>query len=286
MNRLYQIRDWNLYFENNKSRERDRLTWCAIPNKQDGLEYRSLMGMESGEAMYGAFVAVVLVASKQKRPRDGHLTGTGRADGRPYTPRELALKTSVSEATIARMLAVCSSQSVYWIDTYIEGVLQVPAECPFGALAMPAECPPSVQERKERKEGKERKKEMPEASLSPQDPSSQERHQAFEAWWKFYRDRTGRGTDKQDTVESYLRLSDEEQAGLMAWTLAWFEKRDKLAGAKVFVAEPPDPKRFIRKKRWNDELSLPSVRPALPSQPDAVREQWARAGKGVEGGEK
>ena len=139
---VYRIKDWDLHFENNKSRERDRLTWCAIPNKQDGLEYGRLMERPDGEELYGAFVAVVLVASKQKRPRDGHLTGTGRADGTPYTAADLAIKTKAKEAVISRMLAVCSSASIEWIEVYVDG-----------ARRAPAECPPSAQGRKGR-EGK------------------------------------------------------------------------------------------------------------------------------------
>jgi hypothetical protein len=130
----YRIRNWEKHFENSKSRERDACSWCPIPNKQDGLGYGRLMAMPNGEALYGAFVAVVLVASKQRKPRGGHLTDTGRADGVPYTAADLAIKTKVPEATMERMLIAASSASVGWIETYVASARVVPAECPPSAL--------------------------------------------------------------------------------------------------------------------------------------------------------
>lgn len=129
---VYQIRDWNSHFENNKSRERDACSWVPIPNKQDGLGYGTLLRMPNGPALYGAFVAVVLVASKQCSPRDGHLTDTGRADGCPHTAETLSIKTQMPEKLISEMLTVCSSERIGWITTYTSA-RKVPARCPPGA---------------------------------------------------------------------------------------------------------------------------------------------------------
>ena len=144
----YQIKDWDVHFENNKSRERDKCSWCPIPNKQDGLGYGRLLRMRDGVALYGAFVAVVLVCSKQNRPRHGHLTDTGRADGRPLDAECLSIMTQIPIAVIDRMLKACSDVSVGWLIAY-DG----------SARVVPAECPPSAQEGKEGKEEKEKKEE-------------------------------------------------------------------------------------------------------------------------------
>lgn len=130
----YRIKDWNEHFENNKSRERDACSWCAIPNKQDGLGYGRLLRRKNGAALYGAFVAVVLTASKQKRPRDGHLTDTGRADGCPYTADDLSVKTQIPVSLITEMLDAVSDVSIGWIECYGDSARRVPAECPPSAL--------------------------------------------------------------------------------------------------------------------------------------------------------
>jgi len=98
---------------------------------------------DDGPAIYGAFIAVVLMCSKQSRPRDGHLTDTGGAKGRPLAPKEISVKTKVPPNLIKRMLDVTCSESIGWIRV-------------LGSV--PAECPPSVEEGKGR-EGKGREEE-------------------------------------------------------------------------------------------------------------------------------
>ena len=111
---IYQIKNWNTHYENAKSRETERCRFCCIPNKQDGLGYGLLLAEPNGEALYGAFVAVVLVASKQKN-RDGWLTDNGLPTGHPLTARLLSVKCRISEATIARMLEVAATTDIDWI---------------------------------------------------------------------------------------------------------------------------------------------------------------------------
>ena len=137
----YRIKGWDDHYENNKSRERERCSFCCIPNKQDGLGYGMLMREKDGESLYGAFVAVVLVASKQKK-RKGYLTADGVPGECPLSARQLSVKCQFKESTIQRMLDVCSTNEIGWIE------------------AMPAECPPSALEGKE---GKERREAIPPA---------------------------------------------------------------------------------------------------------------------------
>lgn len=148
MSLRYQILDWDRHYENSKSRERDVLTWCPVPNKQDGLGYGRLLSEPDGPALYGAFVAVVLVASKQRRPRHGHLTGNGRSDGAPYSADDLSVKTRIGRDVIARMLEITCSASVGWIAAYDASARQVPAECPPTARQVPANDPPAALEGK------------------------------------------------------------------------------------------------------------------------------------------
>ncbi len=113
-----------------------------------------------------------------------------------------------------------------------------------------------------------------ELTLSGQDqgpPSASADRTRFEAWWVVYRTRTGRGTDKEDTWQAYQRLPEADKAHLLERTEAWFAKREAIAAAKAFVAQPPDPKRFIRKHRWDDELAVPPGR----ASPGGEGRDWA-----------
>lgn len=143
---LYRIKDWNDHFENNKSREREKCSFCCVPNKQDGLGYGTLLAMPDGEAMYGAFVAVVLVCSKHKK-RGGWITDNGMPGGCPLSARQLSVKCRFSEATIQKMLDAVSANEIGWIERVDRNADAVPAECPPGAL--------EGKEGKGKKEGKE-----------------------------------------------------------------------------------------------------------------------------------
>ena len=114
------------------------------------------------------------------------------------------------------------------------------------------------------------------AALSP---GSQRRHKYpewFAAWWKLYVHNTGRGTEKRETFQAAQRLGPDEQGALAVVTEAWFGQRERLHQAGAFVAEAPDPIRFIRHRRWEDELSVPSngnpngatARPPAPTPED------------------
>ena len=114
---LYRIADWQGNFENAKSRTIDKKSWCALPNKQDGLGYCMLMEHKNGAALYGAFVATVLMASKQPMNREGYLTDTGRIDGVPYTSMHISLRTRVPEKIVQEMLEYVST-NIGWIIAY------------------------------------------------------------------------------------------------------------------------------------------------------------------------
>lgn len=61
----YRIRDWDRHFENASSRKLKRLDWIALPNKMDGEGYTALVDHPNGAAHFGAWVAIVEIASKQ-----------------------------------------------------------------------------------------------------------------------------------------------------------------------------------------------------------------------------
>lgn len=115
----YRIKDWDEIYENAGSRKVQSTAWVPIPNKQDGLGYATLLLYKNGEAMYGAFVAAVLKASKLPRDavdRHGWLTDDGKPKGRPLSCGQLALTTHFNEETVKEMLEACSSEEIDWIE--------------------------------------------------------------------------------------------------------------------------------------------------------------------------
>jgi hypothetical protein len=61
---LIEIADWNKYYENNRSREIKETEWVPLPNKQGGDGYTELLDHPNGSAHYGAWCALLAVASK------------------------------------------------------------------------------------------------------------------------------------------------------------------------------------------------------------------------------
>lgn len=64
MEKALRIVGWEKHFENNRTRELKRLDWVPIPNKMDGDGYTELVDHPSGGAHFGAWCAIVEVASK------------------------------------------------------------------------------------------------------------------------------------------------------------------------------------------------------------------------------
>lgn len=135
MVKLYQICRWDEVYENNKSRLIDQCSWCPIPNKQDGLGYgRILLDPDGqGAAIYGCFVSIVLMASKQPPKREGWLTDTGRKDGRPLDATAISIKTRMLSGLVETTLQRMCMEDVGWMRVMDTSALQVPSKCPPSA---------------------------------------------------------------------------------------------------------------------------------------------------------
>ena len=65
MSILYRVRNFSEYYETAESRKLQRLSWIALPTKQEGDGYTELMGgHENGCAHFGAWTAILQLASK------------------------------------------------------------------------------------------------------------------------------------------------------------------------------------------------------------------------------
>lgn len=107
---LYRIANWSSLYENNRTRELKSLTWVPFPNSHDGDGYTALMSHKNAEALLGAFVVIVQVASKCD-PRGTLLRGPAM----PHTAASIARITRFSERTIQQCFDACCDREIGWI---------------------------------------------------------------------------------------------------------------------------------------------------------------------------
>lgn len=107
---LYRIKDWSKHFENNRTRDLLRMTFVCVPNKQDGDGYTDLLDHPDGVAHYGAWMAIILAASKCGT-RGTLLRGTGEPHDARSLSRMTRVPVSVIQATLPRLV------SIGWIET-------------------------------------------------------------------------------------------------------------------------------------------------------------------------
>lgn len=124
---MYRIVNWNEHFENNRTRELKVLHWVPVPNKHDGDGYTDLLDHVDGPAHYGAWCAIIGVASKCE-PR-----GTLLRDGaRPHDARTLARMThfpvAAMEGALGRLV-----HPIGWLEVVPDPVPQ------NGVTAIPQE---------------------------------------------------------------------------------------------------------------------------------------------------
>ena len=118
---IYRVRDWDLHFENNRTRELRRLAWVPVPNKHDGDGYNELIDRRNGAAMLGAWIAIVQVASKCD-PR-----GTLMRDGvNPHTPHSLARKTRLPATCFEAAIPVL--MQIGWLEELNADLKPIPHE--------------------------------------------------------------------------------------------------------------------------------------------------------------
>jgi hypothetical protein len=113
--RLLRVRRWDEAFESAKSRTYGIKGQTYMPNKQ-GLGYVRIVREPGGPGLYGAWCAMINLLSRQSKPRQGYLTDTGRIDGCPYSAADIADLTLMPPELVQRMLELCTSQAVGWLE--------------------------------------------------------------------------------------------------------------------------------------------------------------------------
>jgi len=157
---IYKIIDWNIHFENNRSRSVENLRWVCVPNRHDGEGYSLIMEQDDAAELFAAWVLILQVASKcQVR---GSLV---RNDGTPLTAESLSIKTRADKAWFEKALNFFTHK-VKWLDCQ-PTVRQVSADCQAGDTQVT------------KKEGKQKK--GIEGKASKARPQSRE---AFDAYFR------------------------------------------------------------------------------------------------------
>lgn len=142
--KLYRIKNWSDYYENNRTRDLKRLAWVPLPNNHDSDGYTILVERKNGAALFGAWVALVQVAS-----RCG-LRGTlMRSTETPHNSASLERITRIPAEIFEEMLKITEFECK-WVES--EEVAEIPQEGAVTPLPHPAG---GCLEGKERKKGTE-----------------------------------------------------------------------------------------------------------------------------------
>ena len=117
---MLKIKNWEQY-ENNRTRNMAEMRWVPVPNRFDGDQITEVI--EEGSAIYGVWVAVLLVASRCK-PR-GELI---RENGEPHDAKTLARRTRLPQKDFDRAIPILISAGLIERCTNAAGDRQESAE--------------------------------------------------------------------------------------------------------------------------------------------------------------
>ena len=138
----YEVVDWKEHYENNRTRELKHMAWVPIPNKQDGDGYTELLDHPNGAAHFGAWNALLQVASKCD-PRGSLLRDSGYPHDNVSLSRMTRIPEKVWNEALPRLV------KIGWI-TFCD----IPQDDASKPQDDAGECPRTEQKGTERKEKK------------------------------------------------------------------------------------------------------------------------------------
>lgn len=142
--KLYSIRNWSEWFENNRSKTVKDLSWVAIPNRHDGEHFSAIMLHKHGAEIFSAWILIIQVASRCQ-PRGTLL----RDGGKPHSPQSLSIKTRAPAIWFERGLEFLE-EFTDWLE-----VKEFALGCQPPVSHLSASCQAGDEERMEGMEGKE-----------------------------------------------------------------------------------------------------------------------------------
>lgn len=195
---LYRIKDWDKHFENNRTRELKALQWVPFPNKHDGDGYTELLDHKDGPSHFGAWVAIVQVASRCDE------RGTlSRAGARPHDAASLSRMTRIPqpvlEAAIKRLV------SIGWLEvTHCE---HETCEIPHDGAALESHDGAALTEGNGR-EGKGKKRREEKGKEPPPIPAALDSPAFRSAWsdWVKHRSEIGKPLKPTQTAKQLAEM--------------------------------------------------------------------------------
>lgn len=231
---LYRIARWNEIYETHETRKLVRLNWVPVPNKHDGLGYRTVAAEKDGAALFGAWNLILQVASKSDRTHRGTLI---RGDT-PLTAASLAIITGFPERLFQRALSYFSQHSIGWLLAE-----QWQTDLPFSPDA-PGDAPENLPDEGKGREGKEGKEKRQAASPMPLPFSSDSFAQAWAMFGQHRRElrKPLTPTASKMALEQLERMGEDRAIAAIKHTIAkgWQGIREP-DGPPVARYSPPKP---------------------------------------------
>ena len=104
---MLEIKNYSKIYENNRTRDLKTVKWIPLPCKLDGDGYCSIMDLEDGPAVFGAWIACLEVVARTK----GIFI---RSNGEPHSADSLSRITRIDSLIISRMIMVC--KEIGWLS--------------------------------------------------------------------------------------------------------------------------------------------------------------------------
>lgn len=102
---MYVIANWEIHFENNRTRNRKTIHWVPFPNTHDGAGYAELLDHHDGPAHYGTWCAIVQLASRCQ-PRGKLIRSNGQPHDSVSLSRVIKFPTKTIEAAMNRFVTI------------------------------------------------------------------------------------------------------------------------------------------------------------------------------------
>lgn len=155
--KLYSIRNWDAIYENNRSRQIERLSWVPFPNKHDGENYTKIMRHPDGAMIFSGFVLMVQIASKCC-PRGVLIKGNGE----PHNVTSMSLKSQAPDVWFKTSIEYLETNTDWLISQEFTNERQ--SNVTSASVERQA-CATEGKGKKEQKEGKGRER-LPNGSAS------------------------------------------------------------------------------------------------------------------------
>lgn len=127
MESFLRVTNWPEYYETSETQKLKSLKWVPVRNNHSDPGYLMIVSQENGAALFGAWVAILQLASRTEKKRRGDLV---EGNGRPYTIDSIALVVRMPVELIQRAVVLLASPQVGWLEWVGDPPAEVPGKSP------------------------------------------------------------------------------------------------------------------------------------------------------------